>query len=70
MPGREKFIPDSGQRMLDVLENVHNDLDKVRAELTTGETDQASALDRALVGLQELVGVIEPLARAYRRVHG
>lgn len=56
--------------MLDVLENVHNDLDKVRAELTTGETDQASALDRALVGLQELVGVIEPLARAYRRVHG
>lgn len=70
MPGSQKFIAASGSEMLATLQTVHDDIEATKSKLKSGETDQHEALARALEGLQELAGVIEPLAKAYKRVHG
>ena len=73
MPGGQKFIAASGAEMLDTLTKVHDDIEAVKTKLESGEADQHQAVARALQGLQglqELVGVIQPLAKAYKKVHG
>lgn len=70
MPGGQKFIAASGAEMLDTLTKVHDDIEAMKTKLESGEADQDQAVAGALQGLQDLVGVIQPLARAYKRVHG
>lgn len=70
MPGGQKFIAASGAEMLDTLTRVHDDIEAIQMDLESGEVDQDQAVARALQALQDLVGVIQPLAKAYKRVHG
>lgn len=69
MPGGQKFIAASGSEMLATLKVVNDDIEAMKTKLASGATDQHEVLARALEGLQELVGVIEPLAKAYKKVH-
>lgn len=70
MPGSQKFIAASGAEMLETLKGVYDDIEDMKLKLKSGAADERAVLDRALQGLQELVGVIDPLAQAYKRVHG
>jgi hypothetical protein len=67
---RTKFIAASGSEMLNSLEKLHNEIEDLRTNLESGEADPKDAADRALRGLQELISVIQPLARAHKKVHG
>jgi 16S rRNA G527 N7-methylase RsmG len=49
---------------------VHEDIEAIQLDLKSGDADQDQAVARALQVLQDLVGVIQPLAKAYKRVHG
>ena len=70
MPGAQKFIAASGSEMLATLQTVHDDIESAKSKLASGEIDRDAALAQALEGLQKLGGVIEPLAKAYKRVNG
>ncbi|KQY63506.1 hypothetical protein [Nocardioides sp. Root140] len=70
MPGGQKYIAASGTEMLNTLEKLHNDIEDLKANLESGEADPKAAAKRALQGLQELISVIDPLAKAYKKVHG
>jgi hypothetical protein len=53
--------------MLETLSALTTDIDELRTRVASGEATQADALDRALRGLQELAGVLEPVVRFYKQ---
>lgn len=69
MPGRGRFHPADTTEMLETLATLNTELEGLRTKVAAGEADQATALDRALQGLQELASVIEPLVQDYRVRH-
>lgn len=69
MPGRGHFQPADTTEMLEILTTFNLELEGLRTKIVAGEADQATALDRALQGLQELASVIEPLVQDYRVRH-
>jgi hypothetical protein len=67
VPGRSKFTAESGQQMLNTLEQIQTDLTAIRVGMAAGDVTQEEALARALQGIQELSGVVEPMVRAYKQ---
>ena len=69
MPGRGRFHPADTTEMLEALKTLNTELEGLRTKVAAGESDQATALNGALQGLQELAWVIEPLVQDYRVRH-
>lgn len=67
MPGWNRVPHGDPTEMLETLSALTTDIDELRTKVASGEATQADALDRALRGLQELAGVLEPVVRFYKQ---